>query len=80
MATTTYGYFTWCLSRITDAGGLAIPLLQITSNLSLMDEMYYQKIQKYDVPAVREHMIRVTGASEVKFGALILAWVTRPQI
>ena len=39
-----------------------------------MDEMYYQKIQKYDIPAVREHVIRVTGETKVKFGALILDW------
>ena len=56
-------------------GGLAIVIdTQIISNLSLMDERYDQKIQKYDVPAVREHVIRVTGATEVKFGALILDW------
>ena len=30
------------------------------------------KIEKYDVPAVRKHVIRVTGATEVKFAALIL--------
>ena len=39
-----------------------------------MDGRYDQKIQKYDVSAVRLHVIKVTGATAVKFGALILDW------
>ena len=53
--------------------GLTVVIdMQIISNLTLMDERYDHKIQKYDVSAVREHMIRVTSATEVKFRALIL--------
>ena len=33
-----------------------------------------RKYKKYDAPFVSGHVIRVTGATEVEFGALILDW------
>ena len=33
-----------------------------------------RKYKSVSVPAVREHVIRVTGATEDKFGTLILNW------
>ena len=60
---------------ITCRDGLAVVVdTQITTDPSVMDERFDQKTHKYDIPLVREFVINITGASEVKFGALILDW------
>ena len=60
---------------ITCRDGLAVVVdTQITTDPSVMDERFDQKTHKYDIPLVREFVINITGASEVKFVALILDW------